>query len=65
MKIDTKLIEKYMVANSLSKNKFCNVCGISVCTLKKILLNDFNFGISALFKIAKVIKMEVYQMFKE
>ncbi len=61
--IKTDIIEKYMNENKLSKTKFCKICKISPITLNKIMTNDDNFGIIALFKIARVIKVHVYQMF--
>ena len=61
--IKIEIIEKFMTENNISKTKFCKMCKISTHTLSKIMDNDFNFEIIALFKIAKVIKIEVYQMF--
>ena len=61
--IKTEIIEKYINENKLSKTKFCKICKISPSTLNKIMTNDDNFGIIALFKIARVIKVQVYQMF--
>lgn len=60
--IKTEIIEKYIIKNKLSKTKFCKMCKISPSTLNKIMTNDDNFGIIALFKIARVIKVQVYQM---
>ena len=61
--IKIEIIEKYMLENNISKTKFCKICKISPNTLNKIMTNDFNFEIVALFKIARIIKIEVYQMF--
>ena len=61
--IKTEIIEKYMLENNISKTKFCKICKISPNTLNKIMANYFNFEIVALFKIARIIKIEVYQMF--
>ena len=61
--IKTEIIENFMLENKLSKTKFCKMCKISPSTLNKIMTNDDNFGIIALFKIARVIKVQVYQMF--
>lgn len=59
-----ELIENYLAANKISKTKFCKLCGISNCTLEKIM-NHKNYRIGALFKIAKVVKIQVFQMFSE
>ena len=61
--IKIEIIEKFMRENKISKTKFCKMCKISSNTLNKIMAKDDNFGIIALFKIAKVIKIQVYQMF--
>ena len=61
--IKTEIIEKFMLENKLCKTKFCKMCKISLSTLNKIFANDRNFDIIELFKIARVIKIEVYQMF--
>ena len=62
--IKTEIIEKFMIENKLSKAKFCKMCKISPNTLNKIITNDDNFGIIALFKIARVLKIQVFQLFK-
>ncbi len=59
-----EIIENYLTANKISKNKFCKLCGISFCTLEKIM-NNKNYRIVALFKIARMLKIQVYQMFRE
>ena len=61
--IKTEIIENYMKEHNLSKNKFCKMCNVNIQTLNKILKNDFRFRVNALFKIARVLKIEVYQMF--
>lgn len=61
--IKTELIENFIKDNNLSKSKFCKMCKISQSTLNKIMTNNENFKIIALFKIARVLKIQVYQMF--
>ena len=60
-----ELIENYLAANKISKTKFCKLCGISLYTLQKIMNNNRNYQIAALFKIAKLLKIQVYQMFRK
>ena len=60
--INTNLFENFMKAHKLSKSKFCKICNIHISTYNKIISNK-NFRITALFKIAKVIKIQVCQMF--
>ena len=61
--IKTELIENFIKDNSLSKSKFCKLCKISQSTLNKIMTNSENFRIIALFKIARVLKIQVFEMF--
>ena len=63
--IKIEIIENFINENKISKTAFCKMCKISPSTLKKIMNKEDNFGIIALFKIAKVIKIQVYQMFNE
>ena len=61
--IKTELIENFIKDNNLSKSKFCEMCKISQSTLNKIMTNSENLKIIALFKIARVLKIQVYHMF--
>lgn len=61
--INKALIENYLKENNMCKTKFCKVCKISPATLNKILSGNLNFSITALFKIAKMLKIYVYQLF--
>lgn len=61
--IKTELIENFIKDNNLSKSKFCKMCKISQSTLNKIMTNNENFKIIALFKIARVLKIQVFEMF--
>lgn len=63
--IKTEIFENYMKKHNLSKNKFCKLCKISPSVLKKIMSNKDNFYIIALFRISRVIGIEVYQMFED
>lgn len=60
--VKTYIIKDYIREKKLTKTEFCKLCKISIHTLNKILSGK-NFEISALFKIAKVLEMEVYQLF--
>ena len=61
--IKTELIENFIKENNLSKSKFREMCKISQSTLNKIMTNSENFKIIALFKIARVLKIQVFEMF--
>ena len=61
--IKISLIETYIKNNSFTITKFCKLCNINPQTLKKIMQNKSNFNISSLFKIAKVMKLEIHELF--
>ena len=61
--IKTKLIENFIKENNLSKSKFCKMCKINQIRLNKIMTNSENFKIIVLFKIARVLKIQVFEMF--
>lgn len=60
----TEIIENYLKENKMSKTKFCKLCGINTSTLMRVMNNE-NYRIKALFKIARVVKFQVYKMFRE
>ncbi len=61
--VETCLIKQYIKKNNLSIAKFCELCRISPSTLYKIF-NGKNFIIEALFKIAKVMRVEICTLIK-
>ena len=61
--IKIEIIKNFMIKNKISKTAFCKICKISPSTLNKIMTKGDNFRIIALFKIARVIKIQVYQLF--
>ncbi len=63
-KFKTEIIENYLKENKISKTKFCKLCGITPSTLRRIMNNE-NYRVSALFKISKELKLQVYKMFRE
>lgn len=62
-KININLIIDFIKAKNLSKNTFCTLCKISTATLDKILAGKRNFRIIALFKIARLLGVQIYEMF--
>ena len=63
--IKTELIEEYINKNHLSKTAFCKKCKIAPSTLKAILSQSTNVGIVALFKIVRVLNIEICELFYE
>ena len=62
-KINIAVIENYISENSMSRTAFCNKCGISMYTYKKIV-NGKDFRLNALLKIARAIGVEFTDFFK-
>jgi len=62
--IKTELIEDFLKEKEWSKTKFCRQCKISYKTFQKIMSNDYNFDVRALFRVCKIIGVEVYKIFK-
>lgn len=56
------LIEDYMAKNKLSKTKFSQLCKISSATLDRVLSGG-NYSVIALFRIVRVLEVEVHQLF--
>lgn len=61
--IDTEKIKEFIFENKLTKKKFCEMCKISVSTLNKILNDQTNVGIIAIFKICRVMKINIVDLF--
>ena len=57
--INTDIFDNYMKENNLSKSGFCKNCNINYSTLQKMYNENNKFGIKALFKIARVIKLNI------
>lgn len=58
-----EMVEGFRAILDISKSAFCKRCGISYSVYKKMLNHDLNFRVSALFKLAKVLKMNVCELF--
>lgn len=61
--LKTYLITNYMNVNNLNKTSFCKLCKISLSTFNKIMEGKNNYGIISLFKIAKVLKIHICDLF--
>lgn len=62
--VDTIAIEKYMNENKLSKTKFCKTCKISISTFNRIIAGK-NIKLIALFRIAKIMNINICKLFKQ
>lgn len=64
MELNIFIITKYIKENKLTIKQFCAICKLSYNTLRKIVKGQKNIRISSLFKIARTLKIELYQLFK-
>lgn len=64
-RIKTELIEKYIDENDVSLEVFCNISNICKSDIQKIFVQNFDFGIDVIFKLAKVLKIEVFELFEK
>ena len=63
--IKVEKILQFIKDRGISKTKFCKECGVSYQCLKKILSDNLNFYADAIFKIARFMKLNVYELFWE
>lgn len=61
--IKKELIEQYLKDNKLSKTAFCKKCKIAPSTFKKIIEQNTNVGIVAIFRIAFAMNLKVHEIF--
>ncbi len=52
-------IREYITINKITKKDFCDICKISSFVLNKIMNQKPNFRINVLFKIVKVLNIEI------
>lgn len=62
--INTEKIENFRIKNNFTKKEFCDLCKIGTNTYQRILTGK-NFLLSAIFKIARVMKVHAYTLFNE
>ena len=58
-KIKTELIDEFLTTNKLSVDEFCKIAKISKVDLQKIY-----FDIEVLFKITKIMKINICNIFE-
>lgn len=58
-------VREYLKQHKITRQKFCEMCGISYTHFLKLMKEDFRVPAVAVFKIARVLKKQVYELFKE
>ena len=61
-RIKTTVLTNYMEENGLSKADFCTSCKINLSTLNRILANNNDVRISTLFRIARILHIEITEL---
>ena len=64
-KFNIWMIYDFLEKNKLNKTQFCKLCKISVYVLNKILHNKNNIYMSSLFKVARTLGIQFYQIFAD
>ena len=62
LKVNIERRKNYLESKSISKAKLCKECNISINTLDKILSGKENVRLCAIYKISKVIGLELGQL---
>ena len=62
-KIDTQVIERYMKERALSKEKFCELCGISRYIFDKMMRDREIIYCKTFIKIAKATNLTFAQLY--
>ena len=58
----THLIVKFIKRKNWTMTRFCKECNIGLQVYKKIMAQQINFRANMLFRIARVMGIEVYQL---
>lgn len=58
----THLIKNFIKRKKWSMTRFCKECRIDLRVYKKIMAQQINFRANMLFRIARVMEIEVYQL---
>ncbi len=61
-RVDTDKIIKYMRDNKLTKKQFAEMCGLNVRNLNTVLDDTKNYTSQYLVKIAKTMKIKVFDL---
>ena len=60
--VKTEKILHFIKENKLTKREFAERCGIKVWNLQKVLSGNANIDVVYLFKIAKIMKIEIFDL---
>lgn len=62
-KINVSKLDNYRKEHNLSLTAFCKKCAISIQTYNKMISNDLNYRTTALFKVARTVRIQIKDLF--
>ena len=63
--VNLDLITSYMANNDLTSVDFCKKCNISPQDLELIFAGSLDFDLIVLFKIARLLSLEIHKLFNK
>ncbi len=63
--INYNLINDYLIKNKLSKKEFCEICKISLSTLRKMQNGANDFYMDTIYKVIKVVGCKLFDFINE
>lgn len=60
--VKVEKIFQFLNSNKITQAQFCKMCGIEKSELKNMLLGKNDFKVETLFKVGKVIGVEVHDL---
>jgi len=58
-----EIIEKFLKENNMGKHRFCRICKISPKTLDSLMKGKASGTIGTIFRIAKILKIKMTELF--
>lgn len=63
--IKTELIDQFIKEQGLTRTRFCKLCKMSYGTFVKIRRGECNVKMNAIFRMARVMRIKVHELFKK
>lgn len=61
--ININLIKDYIKDNNLTNPEFCKLCKISALTFERIMKDDLEVDLTAIFRISRILDVRLCEMF--